>query len=642
MLDQNTKKVIDAARDVLVGKLPAPNTQVEQITLAMLYKFMDDIDQETIDMGGEAGYFSGDFAKYSWREIMKKSVSAQNRMNLYVEALESFYIHPTLPKTFKQVFKNATVPYRDPEVLTLFLSEINAFDYADSETLGDAYEYLLSILGSQGELGQFRTPRHVIDFIVDLVHPQNNDKILDPACGTAGFLISAYKHIINDDENNNLNYDDKKKILSNICGYDIEPSMVRIAEMNMYLHGCTEPDIYEYDTLTSDDRWDNKFDVILANPPFMTPKGGITPHNKFIVKANRAEVLFVDYICEHLRSNGRAGIVVPDSILYSEQTDAFISLRKILYNAGLFAIVSLPAGLFKPYAKDIKTSILLIDKKRALRTNDKILIAYVKADGFTLSDTRRPTSKNDLPETKKLVREYIDYIDGKIPNAELDKYGIDFYFFEKEKLELNNHVFLANRYEKDYKINSKYPVVVIGDVIEEISEKVKDRTDVPVMSVSNKYGFTTSEELFNDTVASENLSGYKIIKNNYFAYNPSRINVGSIALLKENKEICVSPMYTVFRIKEGKDILPEYLLMLLKSNYMISIIKKRAFGAIRVQLKYDELCTLKFPIPKTTEEQQKILNDLAAYDNKIKELNNEVSSIESFKQNTINLIWNKE
>lgn len=120
MLDQNTKKIIDSARDVLVGKLPAPNTQVEQITLAMLYKFMDDIDQETIEMGGDAVYFAGDFSKYSWREIMKKSVSAQNRMNLYVEALESFYIHPKLPKTFKQVFKNASVPYRDAEVLTLF------------------------------------------------------------------------------------------------------------------------------------------------------------------------------------------------------------------------------------------------------------------------------------------------------------------------------------------------------------------------------------------------------------------------------------------------------------------------------------------------------------------------------------------
>lgn len=642
MLDQNTKKIIDSARNVLVGKLPAPNTQVEQITLAMLYKFMDDIDQETVDMGGEAVYFSGDFAKYSWREIMKKSVSAQNRMNLYVEALESFYIHPNLPKTFKQVFKNATVPYRDPEVLTLFLNEINAFDYTDSETLGDAYEYLLSILGSQGELGQFRTPRHIIDFIVNLVNPQKDDEILDPACGTAGFLISAYKHIINDETNKNLNYDDKKKILNNICGYDIEPSMVRIAEMNMYLHGCTEPDINEYDTLTSDDRWDDKFDIILANPPFMTPKGGITPHNKFIVKATRAEVLFVDYICEHLRANGRAGIIVPDSILYSEQTDSFINLRKILYTSGLFAIVSLPAGLFKPYAKDIKTSILLIDKKRAAKSNNKTLITYVKADGFTLTDTRKPTSKNDLPATKKLMHEYIDFIDGKINNIDLDKYGVDYYYFDKEKLESNNYVFLANRYEKDYKINSDYPIVVIGDVIQEVSEKVKNRTDVSVMSVSNKYGFTTSEELFNDTVASENLSGYKIIKHNYFAYNPSRINVGSIALLTDNTEICVSPMYTVFKIKDGKQILPEYLLMLLKSNYMINIIKKRAFGAIRVQLKYDELCTLKFPIPSTIEEQRKILDGLQAYDNKVLELQTQVKDIENSKQNFINSIWNKQ
>ena len=210
MLDQKTKKIIDSARDILVGKLPAPNTQVEQITLAMLYKFMDDIDKETIDMGGNAMYFANDFAKYSWREIMKQSIGSQERMNLYVEALEKFYIHPNLPKTFKQIFKNATVPYRDPEVLTLFLREINSFNYDDSETLGDAYEYLLSILGSQGELGQFRTPRHIIDFIVDMVNPQKEDTILDPACGTAGFLISAYKHII---RTKDLTYEEKKNIL---------------------------------------------------------------------------------------------------------------------------------------------------------------------------------------------------------------------------------------------------------------------------------------------------------------------------------------------------------------------------------------------------------------------------------------------
>lgn len=641
MLDSATKKIIDSARDILVGKLPAPNTQVEQITLAMLYKFMDDIDQETIEMGGSAKYFANDFAKYSWREIMKKSVSAQSRMNLYVEALESFYIHPDLPKTFKQVFKNATVPYRDPEVLTLFLTEINSFNYADSETLGDAYEYLLSILGSQGELGQFRTPRHIIDFIVDLVNPSKTDRILDPACGTAGFLISAYKHIINDKENENLNWDEKKKILDHITGYDIEPSMIKIAEMNMYLHGCPEPDINEYDTLTTDDRWDDKFDIILANPPFMTPKGGITPHNKFAVKANRAEVLFVDYICEHLRSNGKAGIIVPDSILYSEQTDAFINLRKQLCLSGLFAIISLPSGVFKPYAKDIKTSILLIDKKRAIKT-DKILIVYTKADGFTLSDTRRPTSKNDLPGAKKIVQQYIDFIDGKIEKVDLEQYGLDTYYFSHEKLKKNNYVLLANKYEKEYKINSSYPIVVLGDVIEEVSDKVKDQEGIPVMSVSNKYGFTDSAELFNDAVASDNLSGYKIIRKNYFAYNPSRINVGSIALLLEDKEICVSPMYTVFKIKEDKEILPEYLLMLLKSSYMISIIKKRAFGAIRVQLKYPELITLKIPVPKTKEQQRQILIKLEKFDNKAAELQKQIDNIDAEKQDSINKIWNKE
>ena len=137
MLDNETKKIIDNARDILVGKLPAPNTQVEQITLAMLYKFMDDIDQESIDMGGVASYFTGDYEKYGWREIMKKSVSSQNRMNLYIEALEKFYLHPTLPRTFREIFKNATVPYRDPEVLTLFLREIDKMNYGDSEILGD-------------------------------------------------------------------------------------------------------------------------------------------------------------------------------------------------------------------------------------------------------------------------------------------------------------------------------------------------------------------------------------------------------------------------------------------------------------------------------------------------------------------------
>ncbi len=410
MLDQNTKKIIDSARDVLVGKLPAPNTQVEQITLAMLYKFMDDIDQETIEMGGDAVYFAGDFAKYSWREIMKKSVSAQNRMNLYVEALESFYIHPKLPKTFKQIFKNATVPYRDPEVLTLFLKEISALSYNDSEVLGDAYEYLLSVLGSQGELGQFRTPRHIIDFMVEVVRPTKNDRILDPACGTAGFLISAYKFIINQKENSTLNYDEKKKILSNICGYDIEPSMVRIAEMNMYLHGCTEPDINEYDTLTFDEKWGDKYDVILANPPFFTPKGGITPHNKFSIASKKAEVLFSEYIMEHLSHDGRGAFIVPEGIIANTQS-VYIELRKLMLQTGLYAVVGLHPYVFKPYS-GVSTLILFFDKK--YRGNNTLYLKMIENDGFEKGEGRLPITLNDLPECKIDIETFRQHLDGII------------------------------------------------------------------------------------------------------------------------------------------------------------------------------------------------------------------------------------
>lgn len=193
MAKENIRKAIDDLRDTIVGKIPMPNTQVEQITLALLYKFMDDMDYASISLGGNATFFSGEFEKYGWKKIMSQSIGAQTRYNLYAEALEKFYAHPNLPDTFKSIFKNATVPYRDPETLTSFLKIIDKeFDYNDSEQLGDAYEHLLSILGSQGDLGQFRTPRNIIDFIVEMVEPLKENTILDPTCGQ---LDSLFLHI---------------------------------------------------------------------------------------------------------------------------------------------------------------------------------------------------------------------------------------------------------------------------------------------------------------------------------------------------------------------------------------------------------------------------------------------------------------
>src|SRR5512145_1577256 len=186
MLDTDTKRRIDSARDILVGKVPDPKSQVEQITIALIYKFMDDMDKQSIEMGGKASFFKGEFKKYGWGNIFDPRLGGVEMLNLYGEAITRMSQNANLPELFRDIFKNAFLPYRDPEALKLFLKPIDEFTYDHSEKLGDAFEYLLAILGSQGDAGQFRTPRHIIDFMVEVVAPQKKDTILDPACGTAG------------------------------------------------------------------------------------------------------------------------------------------------------------------------------------------------------------------------------------------------------------------------------------------------------------------------------------------------------------------------------------------------------------------------------------------------------------------------
>jgi len=318
MLDTATKRRIDTARDILVGKVPDPKSQVEQITIALIYKFMDDMDAEAEELGGRRSFFAGEFARYGWAKLMRSGLGGHETLNLYAEAIARMPENPGIPPLFRDIFKNAFLPYRDPETLRAFLKIVDEFEYDHSERLGDAFEYLLSVLGSQGDAGQFRTPRHIIDFIVSIVDPKKGETILDPACGTAGFLISAWKHIraANRDPagHSTLTPAEEERLAANVKGYDISPDMVRLSLVNMYLHGFTDPHIVEYDSLTSQERWNEYADVILANPPFMSPKGGIRPHNRFSIQATRSEVLFVDYITEHLTPTGRAGIIVPEGL----------------------------------------------------------------------------------------------------------------------------------------------------------------------------------------------------------------------------------------------------------------------------------------------------------------------------------------
>ena len=424
MLDTETKRRINTCRDILVGKVPDPKSQVEQITIALIYKFMDDMDLEAEEMSFERKFFTSEFERYRWSKLVAPGVGGQEMLNLYTEALAKMVENADLPELFRAIFRNAFLPYRDPETLRSFLREIDGFTYDHSERLGDAFEYLLSVLGSQGDAGQFRTPRHIIDFMVEIIDPKKDEVILDPACGTAGFLISSYKHILKANttaaEGNGtevaevdaaeatldsplryagdqLTTDDRQRLATNIRGYDISPDMVRLSLVNLYLHGFLDPKVEEYDTLSSEDKWGDTADVILANPPFMSPKGGIRPHNRFQVQSKRSEVLFVDYIAEHLNPKGRAAIVVPEGIIFQSQS-AYVALRKMLVDKFLAAVISLPAGVFNPYS-GVKTSVLILDRAVA-KASDSVAFFKVENDGFGLGAQRRAVKGSQLPQVK--------------------------------------------------------------------------------------------------------------------------------------------------------------------------------------------------------------------------------------------------
>jgi type I restriction enzyme M protein len=465
MLDTDTKRRIDTARDILVGKVPDPKSQVEQITIALIYKFMDDMDAESEEFGGKRKFFAGEFARYGWAKLMHSGLGGHETLNLYAEAIAKMPENPGIPLLFRDIFKNAYLPYRDPETLRAFLKIIDEFTYDHSERLGDAFEYLLSVLGSQGEAGQFRTPRHIIDFMVEIVDPKKTETVLDPACGTAGFLISSYKHILkaNTDAkgNSTLTPDEKGRLAQNFKGYDISPDMVRLSLVNMYLHGFADPHIVEYDTLTSQDRWNEYADIILANPPFMSPKGGIKPHNRFSVQSKRSEVLFVDYMAEHLTPGGRAGIIVPEGIIFQSQT-AYTQLRKTLVEEYLVAVVSLPAGVFNPYS-GVKTSILILDKSLAKKANT-IAFFKVENDGFGLGAQRREIEKNDLPQALAEIGEYLRRLRAResVPDFQ-PTLGL---IVPKEKIAANGEYNLSGeRYRENGTRETTYEWTELGAII---------------------------------------------------------------------------------------------------------------------------------------------------------------------------------
>ncbi|MDH7552956.1 MAG: N-6 DNA methylase [Spirochaetota bacterium] len=618
MLDNETKRRIDTARDILVGKVPDPKSQVEQITIALVYKFMDDMDMEAVELGGKPSFFTGDYERYAWHRIFDPRIGGYEMLNLYADAITRMSQNPNLPELFRNIFKNAYLPYRDPETLKLFLKTINEFTYDHSERLGDAFEYLLSVLGSQGDAGQFRTPRHIIDFMVAIVSPQKNELILDPACGTAGFLISAYKHIMRENtsekyrsSNGNgrgdlLTTEERKKLLTNFKGYDISPDMVRLSLVNMYLHGFVNPQIYEYDTLTSEDRWNEYADVILANPPFMTPKGGIKPHKRFSVQSNRSEVLFVDYIVEHLTPTGRAAVIVPEGIIF-QSANAYKQLRRMLVENYLYAVVSLPAGVFQPYS-GVKTSILLMDKVLSKKT-DSILFVKIENDGFDLGAQRRPIDRNDLPDALQVIREYIDKVrNGKADEFNADEKPCSALLVKKEKLAENGEYNLtSDRYRVvEKRKHQKWPMVRLGEIAEYINGFPFKPTDwkssgKKIIRIQNLTG----------TSDTYNYTDKKDIPNKYLIKRGDLLISWSatIGFYFWNDEEAYLNQH-IFKVVPSEKVLKEYLYVL--RFKIIEEITGNVHGNTMKHITKDRFDNIIIPLPPL-EVQQEIVAEIEGY-----------------------------
>ena len=615
MLDTDTKRRIDTARDILVGKVPDPKSQVEQITIALIYKFMDDIDAESEEFGGKRSFFAGEYARYGWAQLMRSGLGGHETLNLYAEAITTMPENPGIPPLFRDIFKNAYLPYRDPETLRAFLKTIDEFTYDHSERLGDAFEYLLSVLGSQGDAGQFRTPRHIIDFIVGILEPKKGETVLDPACGTAGFLISSYKHILaaNTDPQgaSTLTPDDKGRLAANFKGYDISPDMVRLSLVNMYLHGFTDPHIFEYDTLTSEERWNEYADVILANPPFMSPKGGIRPHNRFSVQSKRSEVLFVDYMAEHLMPSGRAGIIVPEGIIFQSQ-NAYKQLRKMLVEKCLVAVVSLPAGVFQPYS-GVKTSILILDKSLANRSN-RIAFFKIENDGFGLGAQRLPIDKDDLPQARAEVAEYMRLLRAV---GSLDDFqpalGL---LAEKEKIAANGEYNLSGeRYREGTARASYFQTVPLGEVCDLIGGATPSKKEESywlngsVKWISSKHidrrGNVTAYELISKKAVEETSTrvvpkGATIII--------TRVSIGKFAFADD--DYAINQDLTALVSKDSERLDPEFIRVV--ALHIATVVERNAEGIGVRGVTRNFLSELQIPLPPL-EVQKEIVAEIEGY-----------------------------
>lgn len=480
---------VDQLMNILwAGGVNNPMDSIEQISYLLFLRLLTEKDEVLANLDKRyKRIFSGKWARLAWGNFV--TLTGDHLFNAVRDAIEKLHELPDLSDIGKLLFSRATLKIYDRPTLRAVVQAIHQMDLAahdGQDFKGDMYEYLLSKLSASGTNGQFRTPRHIIDLIVALVDPKPNQRICDPACGTAGFLISAFNHILC---HHTKPADLKRGLIDGgllkpaqwkfleedgFAGFDNDANMVKIAILNLYLHQLEKAHIQMMNPLTTGFGGaypGKKFDVILANPPFAgkVQDESILSDLNYKLNTRSTELLFLKWFIDHLTPNGRAGVIVPNGVLFAS-TNAATGLRELLLTeCDLQAVINLPSGIFKPYS-GVGTAALIFENGKKTET---VWFYDLTADGFSLDDKRTPIEANDIPDV--LVK-WPDRGEG--PNS---------YCVPIEKIKQNDWGLTAGRYKPvtTKAVNHDSPVEILSEVLTLESEIIK-RGNILLAQLRNK------------------------------------------------------------------------------------------------------------------------------------------------------------
>lgn len=479
-MEQETKSIIDRIwTNFWEGGVTNPLTVIEQITYLLFIKSLDDIDiahEKSDHMLGIKTKRIFDEKHQECRWSIFKNYPAEKMYRIVGEDVFPFIKSLSNDKNsgYAKYMDDAIFIIPTPIMLQRVVTAIDKLKMKDRDTKGDVYEYLLSKLATAGTNGQFRTPRHIIKMMVELMKPTPEDIIVDPAAGSAGFLVEAGEYLRNN-RNDLFLTENLKEHFNNTMfyGFDMDRTMLRIGAMNLMQHGIENPNIAYKDSLSEDNEDNSKYTLVLANPPF---KGSIDSERTSkdllnVTKTKKTELLFLALFLRILRTGGRAASIVPDGVLFGS-SNAHKAIRKeIIEKHKLEAIISMPSGVFKPYA-GVSTAIMIFTKTGDGGT-DKVWFYDMTADGFSLDDQRQPVKENDIPDIIKRFNNRNSKQEQERKRTEKS------FFVTKEEIVENDYDLSINKYKEIIVEKKEYekPKVILKRVIDmenELQQKLKE------------------------------------------------------------------------------------------------------------------------------------------------------------------------